>query len=622
MLTGAALMLGAVAAMFGGVQCGVRFKTPGEGGDGGDPAKNGGGGAGGAGAGGAGGAEANPTSPKPVQIDVRSILASVGASVGENGVIGNAPTPAPTPAAQPQPQPQQQHQPQQPFTLKLAQDVANASQDAERTRVSAIMSRAAYPAFKDNAAVQSMALEAVNKGWSPETFADRAMAIVLPKPIGHAPSPDQAAGNHDPVSIEVGQSQSDKITRAAGLVASVSMSTQTMATLRSGGEAGGRMAMALGFDSPEMAVRAISEAQRSGLCNASGHMSLKRLAVSCVAARLGGINARDRAESMLLSGGGGEFMTLLNQGAGGGHASGDFPKLFAGIVRMTMLAQQALYTPQWEKFCDVGVQNDFREDNLVSLSEPPKFKEIKEGESVPQGTFNERGEVISVETYGMRMKVGYRMIVNDNMGVVQRMISSFASMAAFVPDDLVGALLSANSFAGPTLRNDGLSLFHATHKNLAGSGAPMPGAAALSYDTVRAGRQAMLEQTGFGTDNIPIDVDAKVLIVPRTLKQTADDILRQEYVPGTAGAQNQANLLRQDGVQVAMLRNFTGTRWWLAAMAGPMSAIEVRFLFGQRTPSTFVVPQTDPFGTEIIAWVPGVGAAARGFEGIYTNPGA
>lgn len=612
---GSGLFIGIAAAILGmGVGIGRRYDRPDElgGGEGGS----------------AGGAKAveKPAAGdvKPVTLDVRSILARVGADVGAGGVVtakatenslGAGKGAAAAGAATAAGSSGSENAATAPattgggFTLKIAQDVASEAQAVERERVNQIMTRAAYPTFAGNAQVQALSVEAIQNGWSPSDFGDRAMQLMLPKPLGHASGSGESQSG---LSVAVGASPVAKAGETLALASLAYLQPQAVSELEADSAAGQRVARALGFDTPSQAIKSIREAEGAGLRAARGQGSLRRLAIMCVGQRVGG---RDKAED-LLNDAPLEFARALNSGGGGGHSSGDFPAILANTMNKAMRAGFQLYEPSWPRFCDRGSVRDFREIDLVSLSEAPLFKEVKEGQPVEQVTFSERKEKASVETFARRLKYSWKLMINDDMGLIQQMTSRFPRMAAYVPENLVLTLLSANTFGGPTMSSDGVNLFHASHKNL-GAGA------ALSYDAVRQARTDMLGQTDFGEDKIPIDMDMVVLMVGPGLFEKARDIALQQFVPGTAGAQNQTNLLR-GVITPVLVRGLAAnsTRWWMAVRPGMDSAIVVNFLGGQETPSVFAPAQTDPFSSDVIAYVPGVGASARGFETIYTNPGA
>jgi hypothetical protein len=94
---------------------------------------------------------------------------------------------------------------------------------------------------------------------------------------------------------------------------------------------------------------------------------------------------------------------------------------------------------------------------------------------------------------------------------------------ATLESDVVWAIITANAAMA-----DGVALFHATHKNLAGTGA------ALSVISVGEGRASMAKQTGLDKKTV-LNIRPAYLVVPASLELAAEQLIAQNLVPAKTG---------------------------------------------------------------------------------------
>jgi len=135
----------------------------------------------------------------------------------------------------------------------------------------------------------------------------------------------------------------------------------------------------------------------------------------------------------------------------------------------------------------------------------------------------------------------------------------------------------------------------------------------------------MASQVGFGDDAAPLDIEAKTLLVPTPLMDIADDLVTQEYVPGTGGANRQKNrLVGLNSQHSSRLGKTTETanRWYLFGDPSTMPAYEIRFLDGQREPRIERITNGDPLNYRFYAVIMGFGLTAVQHEAAYSNAGA
>ncbi len=516
---------------------------------------------------------------------------------------------------------------------RIAAEAVAAANAANMSRINAI--RAAAIPFAKNENIIKLSNEAIDKGWTVEAFNAEAMKSLAPKPIGPGPGQvGEGGANPTPTGdVSVGDEQDQKLGGAMVLAMVQRHSPDVVAALREGAnasmsgprwskeyqraEAARSMAEHWGFDTPAAALAALRSARMDGLAG----LSLSDIALRSVAAAHGIDMATamtrfsDKARLF-------EAAVRTKKRAGilaaqGGVGSSDFPNLFANVANKVMMASFALKAQIWDRFCVRGTANDFKPGSLVGISELGKFVQLPEGAPIPETKPVERKETIAVNKFGLGFSLTFETMVNDDLGVFLSVPSQVGMMAKYIPDDLVLALLALNANLGPTMVTDSVALYDAAHNNI-GTGA------ALSYDAIRADRTKAAKQTGRGPDAVELDIDLSVWLVCTNQKDTLIDLSSQDYVPGTAGQQNQRNTLR-GVIEPVWSNKLAGggdvTRRYGFTKPGPNSAIEVRFLFGQDTPTIAVSNESDLTAQRYDAMVPGVGAAARSWEGTLTNAG-
>ena len=500
---------------------------------------------------------------------------------------------------------------------RVKAEATAAANQANLDRTNAIFA-AAIP-FAGNEAITKVRDEAVQKGWTVEQFNAAAMKNLAPKPLGGGPD----AGT-TPVGVAGGEAQGSKWIRGVEMGLVLRNCPDAVGVLRDAAEGGSAIAERRGqgaaiarhwgFESPAAALKAMDNARGDGLAG----LRNQNIALRCVAAHQGlGLDAAMSKYSDPLA----LFHAALRTGAhagplaaAAGVGSSDFPNLFANVGNKAMMAAFAMKSVVWDRICARGVANDFKPASLVGISEIGKFRQLAEGEPMSETRPVERAETIAVKKFGNGFSLTFETMVNDDMGVFLQVPRMIGEMAKYIPDDLLFALLALNTYTGPTMATDSKVLYHADHGNI-GTGA------ALSYDGIRADRKLGRKQVSRGPDAVELDIDLAVWLVCTNQSEDLIDIASQEYVPGTAGGQNQKNTLR--GVITPVWTNKFGdiTRRWGFTRPGPNSTFEVRFLFGQETPTIAINPLSDMTAQRYDAMVPGVGVAARNWEGTVTNAG-
>lgn len=293
------------------------------------------------------------------------------------------------------------------------------------------------------------------------------------------------------------------------------------------------------------------------------------------------------------------------------HSTSDFPNIL-GNVASRVLQERYLAAPAALKvICRKRQAQDFRTLSLVRLGEHPQLEQVNQAGEFKYGTMAEGKEAYSVKTYGKIIGLTRQAIINDDLGAFDALPSGAAQAAVDLEARTLVALLAANAGAGPTM-NDGLSLFHASHGNLAASGA------VIADNTLAAAKLAMRSQKG--VDGVTsIDVTPGFLIVPAALENIATKFLATITPNATASVNAFSGTLQL--IVEPRLDAVSATRWYLASDHGLHSSLEYAYLAGAEGPHVETRIGFEVDGLEMKVRLD-FGAGAINHRGIYANPGA
>ena len=169
--------------------------------------------------------------------------------------------------------------------------------------------------------------------------------------------------------------------------------------------------------------------------------------------------------------------------------------------------------------------NDFRDQVRPILGSAPELEAVNEGGEYTQGPMDEDSTKYRVAKFGRIVSLTWETLVNDDLGVFVRVQPAMGQAARRKEADLVYALFAENAGAGPTMQ-DAVALFHASHGNLAASGA-------LNAAALGAGRTILRKQTALGGGHLALT--PCFLICPAEL-ETETEILLATATKHVAGS--------------------------------------------------------------------------------------
>ncbi len=228
---------------------------------------------------------------------------------------------------------------------------------------------------------------------------------------------------------------------------------------------------------------------------------------------------------------------------------------------------------------------------------------IAEDGKIQYGTLTEGKETISVLSYARALSVSRQLMINDDLGAINEMLSGYgATVALFEEITFFSSALNA------TLA-DGQPVFHSSHANLAGSGA------VIDIDSVSAGRASMSKQKSIDKNPLLSNVPAMIMTGPDRI--TSAEKLVAGITPATFANVNifSGRLTPFDTAQI------TGNEWYLFADPQLGSNYRWGYLEGYEAPRVRI---DNPFGSQGMAMSVehDFGCGAVDFRYGYKNPGA
>ena len=291
------------------------------------------------------------------------------------------------------------------------------------------------------------------------------------------------------------------------------------------------------------------------------------------------------------------------------HSTSDFPEILSAVTNKTLRQAYDVYPRTFTLFCRQVLATDFKSMHRVQLGEAPQLLEVGESGEFKRGTLGESKESYRVKTYGRVVAITRQVLINDDLDAFTRIPAMYGNSIAQLESDVVWGIITAN----PAMA-DGTALFHANHRNLAGTGA------ALDVTSVGAARAAMAKQTGLDKKTV-LNIRPAFLIVPASLELKAEQLVAQNLVPATSGNVVPQSIRTLAPISEPRLDAASETGWYLAASPNQIDTIEYAYLEGQQGAYIETRNGFDVDGVEIKCRLD-FGAKAIDWRGLYKNPGA
>jgi hypothetical protein len=253
---------------------------------------------------------------------------------------------------------------------------------------------------------------------------------------------------------------------------------------------------------------------------------------------------------------------------GGFHSTSDFPFILANVANKTLRSAYEAAPQTFKGFARQTTNPDFKTIARTQLGDAPSLDKVNESGEFKRGTVGEAREQYALATYGKVVAVTRQTIINDDLGAFTRLPEMFGRAAADLESDTVWGIITANAAMG-----DGVTMFHANHGNLAGTGT------VISVASLGEARTGMRKQKGL--NGRFINVMAKYLLVPASLETIAEQFVTQTNIVYTKSTDYNPFANKLQVVAEPRLDAASAISWYLAADPAQIDTIEYAYLEGQ-----------------------------------------
>lgn len=290
----------------------------------------------------------------------------------------------------------------------------------------------------------------------------------------------------------------------------------------------------------------------------------------------------------------------------GFEGTSDFPAILANVANKTLRMGYEGGIQTFKPFCRQGLAKDFKQISRTQLGDAPNLVALSPSGEIKRGAITDGKEVYQLSTYATIVALNRQAIINDDMSAFTRIPSDMGKAVADLESDVVWAVITVNAAMG-----DAIALFHATHGNLAGSGA------VISVTSASAARAAMRKQKNL--QSRPLNLMPKMIIVPPELEGVAEQLVG----PITPNVSTSFNPFSQKlGIIVEpRLSANSATAYYFAADPAAIDLVEFSYLEGQEGAYIETRQGFDVDGMEIKVRHD-FAAKALDWRGLYKNPGA
>ena len=288
------------------------------------------------------------------------------------------------------------------------------------------------------------------------------------------------------------------------------------------------------------------------------------------------------------------------------HSTSDFPILLSNIQRKTLKAAYAEEQQTWRPIATQRNLPDFRPVYEVEVGGLILPEALAEGGEYKTATLQEQQGSWKLATYAKKLIISRQLIVNDDLGFIQRGIQMIGRGVSVFESNMMWALITGNA----KISADNKALFHNDHKN--------QGTGAISEASMSAARKAMRNQKDFTGLN-PINVAPRYALIPTTL-ETAFQKFLSPIQPTATGDVNVFSNAVQTIVEPRLDAN-SETAWYLAGTAPGVDLLVYGYLEGEAGPQIDSEVERDPDGVVTRVRLD-FGCTVPQYQGFYKSTGA
>ena len=269
------------------------------------------------------------------------------------------------------------------------------------------------------------------------------------------------------------------------------------------------------------------------------------------------------------------------------HSTSDFPLILQNVMNKELRSAYEEAPATWGAFTRSTTVNDFKEISRVQMGDFSRLLPKEENGEYVAGTTAEAAEKYTMQEYGRSIRIGRRLLINDDLSAFSRMPEMMGRQARNLEADTVIGELASNP-----LMADGNALFSTAHANLITG-------ATVSVASLKDARKMMRLQKSLGASLL--NLRPSWIYAPASLETDVDQII-SSITPNTSGQVNpfsQGGRTSLQGFTDARLDAFGADDYYVFAMLSEVDMFEIAYLAGEQAPVTDQMMDFDTDGLKM-----------------------
>ena len=299
-----------------------------------------------------------------------------------------------------------------------------------------------------------------------------------------------------------------------------------------------------------------------------------------------------------------------NEIASRAMVTSDFPMLLVNAGNRILEQGYTNQTSSFENWVRQVDVPDFKTNTDITLGTSGRLSKLNESGEIKERQLTEAGEQWKIESFANEFVLTRQMIVNDDLGAFNTLLSEFGQMSKRTANGIVYDLLQGKGDYSGYKMKDGLAIFASGHKNLDASGA------LITEASLTAARTAMMRQTSQGGKDA-LNIVPEFLIVAPEQEITARKIIASASSLETSKNAGVINPFA-NSMKVVVDSELAAGAWYLA---GGTRTIKAGYLSGTGRKPIVQLDSTSLTKT-VFQGVFDFGVVAEDFRSVYKNVGA
>jgi ATP-dependent protease ClpP protease subunit/phage major head subunit gpT-like protein len=295
----------------------------------------------------------------------------------------------------------------------------------------------------------------------------------------------------------------------------------------------------------------------------------------------------------------------------GSNSTSDFPAVFENALNKRMLDAYENAPITYRAIAQRMDFTDFRPHPISAIGDFPGLQEIGETGEIKAGSTSDKKEVLQLKPFGRQMIISRQMLVNDDLGAIDRLLASRGrAVAAWEEQYFYAMMLSGANADGVTLLETTRQVFNTT------DGTKAAAAAAIVPTSIALGYKALRERKGIGADAAYLNLTPAILLTGPAKEFEALQLLAPIQAAQASNVNPYSGKLQQ-----VTSPYITGNAWYMFADPADAPVFAYGYLSGEEGPR---MRMDEPFGTQGVAYSieEDFGVGAVDFRGGYKNAGA